>query len=145
MIKRAFATAGRNTTGSPGRNISLRKRKNSASFLSAADKLDDFVAVALFHGSLRPGGARKYFQVSLDGYATGIQAKRDEQICNPLAGVRLALFSVYDNRHRCFHRHVQPESWMPTRVLLLCRRHARPRLQLKFQLTLRIRLRSLDN
>jgi hypothetical protein len=38
-----------------------QKRKNNRSVLAAADELDDFVAVAPFHGRFGPCGARQYF------------------------------------------------------------------------------------
>jgi hypothetical protein len=48
---------------------SVAHKKRSALELSAADELDDFVAVAGFNRRLSPGWARKYFEVALDGNA----------------------------------------------------------------------------
>jgi len=85
----------------------VSNKEEAGSLLSAADELDDLVAVTRFHRRFRPCGAWKYFQVSLDGYAAGVQAERDEQIGNRRAGLRFALFSVYNNRNYCFHGHVE--------------------------------------
>jgi hypothetical protein len=85
--------------------LAAKSKKYKSIWVSAAaDELHDFVAVAGFDGRLGPGGARKNFEVALDGDAAGIEAECEKQISDHRAWLRFAFFAIHYNGHRCFHR-----------------------------------------
>jgi len=74
-------------------------RLGSLSYLSAADEVDDFVAVAFLYASLSPLRAREDFEIPFQGDAFGGQAQVGEEFGDAEAFRDLLLFPVDDDFH----------------------------------------------
>jgi hypothetical protein len=81
-------------------------RAAKAEGLAAADKLDNFQAVACGYAGFLPFGFGQDFEVVFDGYATGVESQMVEKGAHTGAGRQLFRFPV-DVNVNCFgHDHI---------------------------------------